>query len=47
MILIRTLFDAVLKSVRKHKDNRVAVVPEGPYVVLCTTPPTKPLTGGN
>jgi lactate racemase len=35
---ITSVADAVFKSIRKHEDNRVAVVPEGPYVV-----PRKPL----
>jgi lactate racemase len=36
---VSSVAEAVLKSVRKHKDNRVAVVPEGPYVVPRTHPP--------
>ncbi|MCP4576129.1 MAG: nickel-dependent lactate racemase [Deltaproteobacteria bacterium] len=34
-----SVLNSVLESVRKHKDNRVAVVPEGPYVVPRITPP--------
>ena len=36
---VSSVAEAVLESVRKHKDNRVAVVPEGPYVVPRTHPP--------
>jgi nickel-dependent lactate racemase len=43
---VSSVLNSVLESVRKHKDNRVAVVPEGPYVVPRTTPPTQPLIGG-
>ncbi len=39
---VSSVADAVMGSVRKHKDDRVAVVPEGPYVVPRATPPQKP-----
>jgi len=39
---ISSVEKAVLKSVRKHNNNRVAVVPEGPYVVPRIDLPQQP-----
>ena len=39
---VSSVSNSVLESIRKHKDNRVAVVPEGPYVMPRTTLPHNP-----
>ena len=30
---IRNLFDSIKESIERHKDNDIAVIPEGPYIV--------------